>query len=120
LKNRERNKGTVKAVGGGAEPFFFWVQVKPKAASDAILGWDRKGFLQVQLRAVPERGAANESCRKLLCCLLKIPKTRILLEKGQVSRLKKFRITGMSREEGEILLHRMLAKETSSLRTPKG
>ena len=93
------------------DPFFLWVQVKPRSSADAILGWDEKGFLLIQLKALPQRGAANESCRQVLSRALKIPRARILLEKGHVSRRKKFRIQGMTRKDGELLLAARLSPE---------
>jgi len=109
VKKREKRKGSGEPQPE-EDPFFFWVHVKPKSATDAILGMDEKGFLQVQLKALPDRGAANRGCRLLLSRAMNLPQSSIILEKGHVSRHKKIRIQGVSRKEGEILLNRVLTR----------
>ncbi len=108
-------KGAEGKGSGGPQaeedPFFLWVHVKPKSSSDAILGLDEKGFLQVQLKALPDRGAANRGCCQLLSRAMNLPRSRIVLEKGHVSRHKKIRIQGISRSEGEIILNRVLNRD---------
>jgi len=110
LKRQEEGK-VARGPQAEKDPFFLWIHVKPKATTDAILGLDDKGFLQVQLKALPDRGAANRGCRLLLSRAMNLPRSRIILEKGHVSRHKKIRIQGMSRKEGEILLNRVLNRD---------
>ncbi len=93
---------------GGEDAFVLWVRVKPRARADEIVGWGREGFLEVQVRAVPERGEANRSCCRLLARLLDVPASRVSLERGPGSTRKKFRVQGMTRLEGEKVLERAL------------
>ncbi len=93
---------------GGGDDFILWVRVKPKARRDDVLGWGREGLLEMQVKAVPERGAANRSCCRQLARLLGVPPSRVSLEKGQGSVRKKFRVEGLEQKEGEALLARIL------------
>lgn len=81
-----------------------WVQVKPRSSRDRIAGFNEEGFLVIHVRALPERGEANQSCCMQLARALQLPRSNILLEKGRTTRRKKFRIEGLSREQGEIRL----------------
>jgi len=65
------------------------------------LGWGRQGFLEIQVKAVPERGEANRSCIRQLARVLDIPASQVCLEKGHGSVHKKFRIEGLAQREGE-------------------
>jgi uncharacterized protein YggU (UPF0235/DUF167 family) len=85
-----------------------WVRVKPKSRTDAVLGWGREGFLEMQVRAVPERGEANRSCCRQLARLLDVPASCVSIEKGQSSVRKKFRVEGLAQREGERILARTL------------
>jgi uncharacterized protein YggU (UPF0235/DUF167 family) len=104
--------GTSKAKGGpGGDSFVLWVRARPRSRTDEVLGWAKDGFLEVQIRAVPERGEANRSCRSQLARLLGIPPSQISLEKGKGSVHKKYRIYGLSREDGERILAQALGKK---------
>lgn len=74
------------------------VRLTPRAGKDAIGGlWtDAKGtaWLRASVSAVPEKGRANAALIALLARALDIPSTAILLESGDVSRLKRLRISG--------------------------
>ena len=83
------------------ENFVFWVRVKPRSRKDKIVGWDKDGFLEVHLKAIPQRGEANRSCRKLLAKVLNVPTSCIQLDKGQTSGHKKIRVEGLSVAEGK-------------------
>jgi uncharacterized protein YggU (UPF0235/DUF167 family) len=95
-----------KSQGGDA--FILWVRVKPRSRTDGVLGWGREGFLDLQVKAVPERGEANRSCCCLLARLLDVPASRVSIEKGQGSVRKKFRVEGLAQRDGEKLLARTL------------
>jgi uncharacterized protein YggU (UPF0235/DUF167 family) len=100
---------TSKARGKhGGDAFILWVRVKPRSRTDAVLGWGREGLLEIQVKAVPERGEANRSCCRVLARLLDVPASRVSVEKGQGSVRKKFRIEGMAQEAGEKLLFKAL------------
>lgn len=74
------------------------VRLTPRSAKDGIGGlWrDEKdmAWLQVQVRAVPEKGRANEALIRLLAKRLKLPAKDVLLESGDTSRLKRLRLVG--------------------------
>ena len=67
------------------------MRVTPKASRDRIL--DDDGALRVYVTAVPENGKANGAVQKLLAKALGLPKSRVVLIRGQTSRDKVFRIT---------------------------
>ena len=85
-----------------------WVQVKPWSVQDRITGFNEEGFLVIHVRALPTKGQANQSCCIQLSRALQLPRSQIFLEKGRVSRKKKFRVEGLTREEGEIRLGRVI------------
>ena len=95
----------------GEDAFVLWVRARPRARTDEVLGWAKDGFLEVQTRAVPERGEANQSCRSQLARLLGIPPSQVSLEKGKGSVHKKYRIEGMAQEDGERVLAQALGKK---------
>ncbi|SER04723.1 hypothetical protein SAMN04488038_114114 [Solimonas aquatica] len=74
------------------------VKVSPKAARDALLGW-HEAQLKLSVTAVPERGKANAAVRELLADLLRIPKSRITLLRGDTSSQKLFEIEGLDEAE---------------------
>ncbi len=99
------------------EDFTFWVHAKPRARNNAITGWDKDGFLEIHLKAIPERGEANRNCCRELSRVLNIPPSRISLEKGHTSPHKRFRVKGLSKEKGKRLLAKIGAnpKENNRL-----
>lgn len=74
------------------------VKVSPKAARDALIGW-HEAQLKLSVTAVPERGKANLAVRELLAALLKIPKSRISLLRGETNAQKLFEIEGLDEAE---------------------
>ena len=62
------------------------VRITPKASKNAITGWvtdaDNTPVLKVAVTAVPEKGKANAALIALLSKEWKIPKSQIVLEKG--------------------------------------
>jgi uncharacterized protein len=83
------------------DSFVLWVRARPRSRTDEVTGWGQDGFLEIQVKAAPERGEANRSCCRQLAGLLGIPPSRIFLEKGQASVHKKFRVVGVAQGEGE-------------------
>jgi hypothetical protein len=63
------------------------IKVKPNSFKDEIL-FDSEGDLVVKIREKPIDGAANDYLIKFLSKELKLPKSNIVLEKGQTSRFK--------------------------------
>ena len=74
------------------------VRLTPRAAKESIGGvWrDSKGaaWLCASVRAVPEKGKANDALIALVSKLFLIPPSAISLDTGGVSRLKRLRIVG--------------------------
>lgn len=72
------------------------VHLTPKASHNKIEGWalDTEGqkVLRVKVTAVPENGKANEALIKLLAKALHLPKSKITLIRGEISRIKQFEI----------------------------
>jgi uncharacterized protein YggU (UPF0235/DUF167 family) len=79
------------------------IRLTPGAADEAIGGlWtDAKGttWLAARVRAVPEKGRANDALLALLGKRVDWPKGAILLESGDTNRLKRVRIIGGGRDE---------------------
>lgn len=63
------------------------IKVKPNSFKDEIL-FDTEGGLVIKIREKPIDGAANDYLVKFLSKELKLPKSSIVLEKGQTSRFK--------------------------------
>ncbi len=103
-KKQERKDPSIK------EDFIFWVHAKPRSQNNAIIGLDKDGFLEVHLKAIPQKGEANRNCCRELSRALNIPQSKISLEKGHTSQHKRFRIKGLSKEKGKRLLSEMGVK----------
>ncbi|MGB9885559.1 MAG: DUF167 domain-containing protein [Moorellales bacterium] len=70
------------------------VRVQPRASKDEICGWDR-GILKVRVTAPPEKGAANEACRRLVADWLGVAPGRVALLRGHRQRDKLLEIAGI-------------------------
>lgn len=83
-----------RPVAGGAE---LRVRAQPNASRDQIEGLseDASGqtFLKVRVRAVPEKGRANDAIEKLIAKALGLPKSSVSVEKGETQRIKTVRIS---------------------------
>lgn len=70
----------------------FHVRITPKASANKVNGWekdaDQRPFLKISVTSVPEKGKANEALIALLSKEWKIPKSQILIEKGETDRNK--------------------------------
>lgn len=71
------------------------VQVQPRASRDQ-LRWHPSDCLIVRLTAPPVDGAANLACRTLLARRLGLPRSRVLLERGETARRKRLRLQGVT------------------------
>lgn len=67
-------------------------RVTPKAARNRIVVED-SGALRIYVTTVPEDGRANAAVQKLLAQALGVPKSRLVLIRGQTARDKVFRLT---------------------------
>ncbi|MGH8447130.1 MAG: DUF167 domain-containing protein [Solimonas sp.] len=70
------------------------VKVSPKASRDALLGW-HGAALKVSVTAVPERGKANAAVQALLAGALRVPKSAVVLLRGETGSQKQFEIAGL-------------------------
>lgn len=83
------------------------VHVQPGAGRTAVVG--RHGTsLKVRVAAPPEGGRANEACRSLIAETFEIPASRVELTSGASSRMKRFRLEGVSLEEFRARLDRVV------------
>lgn len=82
---------------------FLWIKVTTKAARNEIAGYEGE-VLKIRLKAIPEKGKANQELIGFLADRLSIRREQIQLVSGQSSRKKKLCVTGASLEE----LHKRL------------
>jgi len=82
---------------------FLRIKVAPKASRNQIMGWENDE-LKVRLKAVPEKGEANECLIEFLSEIFKLPKFRIVLVSGHTSRHKRLRFEGVTEEDLKKLL----------------
>jgi len=74
------------------------VQIQPRASRNAVAGWVGEA-LKIRLTAPPVEGAANEACLAFLADLLDLPQSQLEILRGNRSRHKLIRISGLSQEE---------------------
>lgn len=86
------------------------VRLTPKAAADAVVGIGDTAdgpALLVRVRAVPERGAANEALEKVVAGWLGVPAKSVAVAAGARSRLKTVTVAGDARDIGQRIRHRL-------------
>ncbi len=68
----------------------------PNARTSEVVGWEddpRAGrVLRVKVTAPPVEGKANAALREVLAAHFGIPRSKVVLEKGDGSRIKAFRL----------------------------
>ncbi len=69
------------------------VHVQPRTSQNRLLS-ELPDRITVRLTAAPVEGAANAACRSLLAERLGLPKSRVLVLRGETSRRKVVRIVG--------------------------
>lgn len=74
------------------------VKIIPKSAKNELVGWENDA-LKIRLRAVPEKGEANEALIEFLSNLLGISKSRIIIVRGHQARHKQVELIDFSKEE---------------------
>ncbi len=76
------------------------IRLTPRSAKERVGGvWqDEKGaqWLAASVRAVPEKGKANAALVRLIARYLSLAAKDITLESGDISRLKRLRLSGMA------------------------
>lgn len=83
------------------------VKVTPKSHKNQITGWEN-GELKVRLRAIPEKGNANEALLSFLAETLNLPKSSLEITQGLTSRHKRIYITGLRIQDLDALLQKIL------------
>ena len=80
---------------GGVELF---VRLTPKSSRDEVEGVERsadgRAHLKARVRAVPEKGKANQALVRLLADTLRLPVRDLAVVAGETARLKTVRIAG--------------------------
>lgn len=81
-----------KAFRVTPEGLLLFVRVTPNADRDAVMDQtlrdDGRCYLNVKVRAVPDKGKANKAVISLLAKYLGLPKTQISVRSGTQSRTK--------------------------------
>ncbi|MGL5784165.1 MAG: DUF167 domain-containing protein [Alphaproteobacteria bacterium] len=83
------------------------VKVSPQAQETSFEGWFLHQFrpvLKVRVKAIPEKGAANEVLCKFLAKALGTPVSQIRLVSGGRSKIKVFELVGVSQKAWEFFL----------------
>jgi len=88
--------GTPSRRGEGA---LLRLRLAPRAAANAIMGWREDGALGVRVTAPPVEGAANRAVEALLAGALGLPRSAVSVARGERSRDKLVRVTGLPLEE---------------------
>jgi uncharacterized protein (TIGR00251 family) len=70
---------------------FLHIQLQPRASCDEIVG-PHGDNLKIRITAPPLENRANEHLIKFLSSLFKVPQKQIIIEKGELSRIKLVRI----------------------------
>ena len=74
------------------------LRVTPKSGRDAIDGIEElssgQSVLKLRVRALPTDGEANDAVVALVAKSLKLPKSKVTLERGGTSRVKTLRLAG--------------------------
>src|SRR5205807_6385426 len=84
------------------------LRVQPRASRNAVVGWTGD-TLNIRLTALPVEGAANAACLSFLADLLDLPPAQLEILRGDRSRNKVIRITGLSKEEVHARLSHKMA-----------
>jgi uncharacterized protein (TIGR00251 family) len=74
-----------------------FVRAKPRASRSVVLG-EREGELEVALQAPPVDGAANEELVRFIAKKVGVPRSRVVLHRGETSRHKVLRLREMTLE----------------------
>lgn len=90
---------------------FLLIKVIPKASKSEIVGW-QQDRLKIRLKALPEKGAANEELIRFLAEVLEIAKSQIELVSGESGRNKRIKIAHLTEEE---VLKKIVTKNNKKL-----
>ncbi len=93
-------KGDSKASPGtdGYPSSMLTVKLQPGASRDRVVGKIQDEW-KLTLTAPPVEGRANRACIDFLARILRVPRSRVLLVRGQTSRRKLIQVEGLSSDE---------------------
>ena len=74
------------------------VKVQPGASKDRVVRRIRDEW-KLTLTAPPVEGRANRACTNFLARVLRVPRARVRLVRGQTSRRKLIQVEGLSSDE---------------------
>jgi uncharacterized protein (TIGR00251 family) len=83
------------------------VHVQPRAGRSELVGLHGTA-LKVRVTAAPVDGRANEATARVLADALRVAPSRVVLESGMQSRIKRFRVSGLTSTEVARLLEAAL------------
>ena len=90
----DRERGTVT----------FRVRVQPRASREEIAG-TVEGALKIRLRAPAVENRANEALVEFLAAILKTSKSAVRIRSGELSRVKRVEIFGVTPQQVRDLIH---------------
>ena len=79
------------------------IRVIPRAGRSGPAGIRDNAFL-IRLKAPPVEGAANSELIEVLADLLDVPRRNVTILAGERSRLKRVRVTGITKEAARSIL----------------
>jgi len=89
---------------------YFYITVRPKSSKSSIL-YNNEGKIDVKITAPPIDGKANKAVIELISSVLHLPKSTILIDKGNESKIKKIVVLNINQEE----LDKILLKSIKNL-----
>ncbi|PMP69083.1 MAG: hypothetical protein C0190_00665 [Thermodesulfobacterium geofontis] len=86
------------------------IKVKPGSSEDRIIQFREPNFLEISLKAPPEKNKANERLSQFLSKVFKIPKNQVKIVKGKTSKNKIIKIEGIIEKEAIKIIKKTLEK----------
>lgn len=82
------------------------IKVIPKANRNEIIGWENEE-LKVRIKAVPEKGNANDELIRFFAHFFQISRSSVTLVYGDTSKHKRICIAGLTLKEVEAALSKI-------------
>lgn len=80
----------VERVGDGVR---FMIKVQPKSSRREIVGI-QGNYLKIKVFSPPTQGKANKECVEVIASWLRTKPSRVIIEQGKSSRIKKIKVQG--------------------------